>query len=207
MSCCWGGEGQSVLIEELQDAQLIWPPLSAGCPGPGRALLTLIRSPFAFNKDVVCLLGPDDAGLRAGIGELSRLAKEQSPVSSSVNSEPRTPSPAWQTLPGELKPGTPFATMDGAPSEVVSTSTDGKTIAFATGGYAKSLFVFDDAGNPKFEDKVGHVNTQAVQVLPRRPRHLRHLRWLDLSARALRQDLLALAQRPARGPRPGGIWS
>ena len=65
-----GGEGESVLLEEIQQAGLLVRPLTADYPGPGRAVSALVRSPFSFRRDVLCLLGPDDAGLTAAIKEL-----------------------------------------------------------------------------------------------------------------------------------------
>ena len=71
-----GGEGESVLVEELQQAGLLVRPLTGDYPGPGRAVLALVRSPFAFNRDALCLLGPDSEGLRAAIAQLGQFSAQ-----------------------------------------------------------------------------------------------------------------------------------
>ena len=155
-----GGEGEHLLIEELQEARLIKPALTTSYPGPGRGLVTLVRSPFAFGRDVLCVLAPDDAGLRAAIAGLPGLIAAPAPAPAAA-AEPAAPD-VTQTLPGDIVAGTPFATMDGAMVETTVVSPDGGRIAFGTRGYAKNLFVFDPAGNLLIEDKVGHVNTNDI---------------------------------------------
>ena len=160
-----GGEGENTLIEELQENQLLTRSLSASYPGPGRGILTVVRSPFAYNSDVLCLFAPDEAGVRAAIGELSKTTSET--PAAAANKPPAELKLAAQTLPGTLVPGTPFAAMDGAPVQTLSVSEDGARIGFGTLGYAKNVFVFDaSTGKPLYEDKVGHVNTMGI-VLPK----------------------------------------
>ncbi|MFZ4395900.1 MAG: beta-galactosidase trimerization domain-containing protein [Kiritimatiellia bacterium] len=157
-----GGEGESVLIEELQDNQLFERSLTASYPGPGRGVISLVRSPFAFGKDVLALLGPDPEGIRTAIrklGDLAGPAAGQSQTAASVRS-----ALVSQDLSGEVKPGTPFTQMDGAPTSCVTTSAAGDEVVFATLGYAKNLFAFDMGGNLKWMDKVGHVDTKKVQA-------------------------------------------
>ena len=160
-----GGEGENTLIEELQENQLLLRPLSASYPGPGRGVVALVRSPFAYNYDALCLLGPDETGVKAAIAELKKIAAEKPAVAENKNAAPPGKL-IEQTLPGSLHPGTRFATMDGAPVQSLTVSADGSRIGFGTLGYGKNIFVFDAAGKQLFEDKIGHVNTLGI-VLPK----------------------------------------
>ncbi|GDY20766.1 hypothetical protein LBMAG56_21120 [Verrucomicrobiota bacterium] len=183
-----GGEGESVLLEELQENQLFTRPLTASYPGPGRGVLTVVRSPFAYNRDVLCLLGPDEKGIRAALAALVTTSQTaaggvvrppsdprggdgSSPLRlkrrTADGDEPSTPQTPLIThaLAGKLVPGTPFALMDGAPVQRIAVSADGARVAFGTMGYATNLFVFDSAGKLLAEDKVGHVNTAGLAFL------------------------------------------
>ncbi|HEY8666940.1 MAG TPA: hypothetical protein VIL86_09755, partial [Tepidisphaeraceae bacterium] len=160
------GEGESVLVEELQQNQLLVRPLTASYPGPGRGVLALVRSPFAPRKDALCLLG-DDAGVGSAIAALAHvsaappaLAKPPEVVAAAELK------PAIHEAEGKLEPGTPFASMDGAPVQVVASDPAGERIAFGTMGYAKNVFVFDTSGKLQVEDKIGHVHTLGLQFLP-----------------------------------------
>jgi len=155
-----GGEGESVLIEELQSNQLLLRALTASYPGAGRGVVTVIRSPFAFNRDVLCALGPDEIGIRAAIKELTALAG----AAKAKVGVPAQPLVAQQNE-GTVKTGTPFAEMDGAPVQVISVNGDASRIGFGTLGYAKNVFVFDLSGKPLFEDKIGHINTLELRML------------------------------------------
>ncbi|HWE04834.1 MAG TPA: hypothetical protein VG326_20680 [Tepidisphaeraceae bacterium] len=154
-----GGEGESVLLEEIQQAGLLVRPLTADYPGPGRAVLALVRSPFAFGRDVLCLLGPDDAGLSAAIKTLGALSAPPADVS-----VPAAPKLVAHEAQGAVSPGSPFATMDGCPIQCISVAGDGKSIGFGALGYARNCFVFDLDGNLKYEDKIGHVNTLDMKL-------------------------------------------
>lgn len=154
-----GGEGESVLIEELQQAGLLVRPLTADYPGPGRGVLALVRSPFAFNRDVLCLLGPDNAGLSAAIAEVGRFSAPPADVPRAAEVKLTA-----HDSPGTLNPGTPFANMDGDPVQCVSVTPDGRQIAFGALGYSSNCFVFGDDGSLQFEDKIGHVNTLDLKL-------------------------------------------
>lgn len=166
-----GGEGENVLLEELQENQLFTRPMTSSYPGPGRGVLTVVRSPFAYNRDVLCLLGPDEAGIRAALAELgartptSAAASQPTVAAADVGVLAPSSPLTTHTLPGKLTPGTPFATMDGAPVQRIAVSADGTRLAFGTMGYATNLFVFDPAGKLLAEDKVGHVNTAGLTFL------------------------------------------
>ena len=155
-----GGEGESVLIEELMEKQLLVRPLTASYPGPGRGVVCLVRSPFAYGRDVLGLFGPDDAGLRAAIAKLSALG-----TPAPEREEPAPMPLVARELEGDTRPGTPFTNMDGAPCQQIAVRRDGQQIAFGVLGYAKNLFVFDPTGELLYEDKLGHVNTQRLQFL------------------------------------------
>ncbi len=158
-----GGEGESVLTEELQENQLLVRPLTASYPGPGRGAVVLIRSPFAFGRDVLGLFGPDTAGIRAAI---ARLATFGPAAAGQAVAPPATAPLQAHVLEGTVRAGTPFAAMDGAPAQAISVSRDGSRVAFSVLGYARNLFVFDTAGKLLAEDQVGHINTLALTLLP-----------------------------------------
>ncbi len=156
-----GGEAENALIEELQESQLLSRALTGSYPGPGRGVLTVIRSPFAFNRDVLCIFGPDAIGIRAA---LDTLVKAAAPAG-------KKPDPVPVALvagkdPGSVKTEVRAAKMDGAPVQCISASSDGERIAYGTLGYAKNVFVFDGAGKAIFEDKIGHINTLGMQIFP-----------------------------------------
>lgn len=155
-----GSEGENVLIEELQANQLLLRPLTASYPGTGRGVLTVIRSPFAFGRDVLCALGPDDNGIRAAINELSKMAS----AAPAKVVQPEAKLIAKQEA-GSVKIGTAFEAMDGAPVQTITVNVNADRIAFGTLGYAKNVFVFDLSGKPVFEDKIGHINTLGISLL------------------------------------------
>jgi hypothetical protein len=156
-----GGEGQSVLLEEMQENQLLPRPLTQSYPGPGRGMVAVVRSPFAFNKEVLCLAGPDEAGVRAAIAELARIGAGDPPA--------EKPRPLYELVKhegeGRIDGKSPLAVTDGPFVQQIAVSPDGSRIAFGTAGYAKNLFVFDASGKPQFEDKIGHVNTLGLTLL------------------------------------------
>jgi hypothetical protein len=155
-----GGEGENVLLEEIQSAQLLTRSLTASYPGAGKGVLTIVRSPFAFGRDVLCLLGPDDEGVHAAIAELAKLSTR--PQGKLAAEQPKL---VTQKKDGVLKAGTPFMDMDGAPVQTITANVSTGRIAFGTLGYAKNIFVFDMMGKPVFEDKIGHINTLGLQLL------------------------------------------
>ncbi len=107
-----GGEGESVLLEELQENQLLTRPLTASYPGPGRGVLTVVRSPFAYNRDVLCLLGPDEKGIRAALAALT-VTSQAASASGAVLPHP-SPLPlgegASTAVAGNAQPATAIAT-------------------------------------------------------------------------------------------------
>ena len=149
-----GGEGENVLIEELQENQLLARPLTAAYPGPGRGVVTLVRSPFAYRRDVLGLFGPDAGGMRAAIRRLSAIDGATPPAAAEEPVKIET-----RELAGEVHPGTPFTSMDGASALFAGVSAAGDRIVFTALGYATNLFVFDAAGKILLADKVGHLNT------------------------------------------------
>ncbi|MDA1140906.1 MAG: hypothetical protein O3B01_20260 [Planctomycetota bacterium] len=155
-----GGEGEFALLEELQESQLLLRPLSAHYPGPGRGILALVRSAFAFGRDALVIAGPDDKGIRAAIGTLADLpaVKTSTPARQAESGEAKI-------LKGQSRSGSSFSRMDGDPVQVVSVSSDGAKIGIGTLGYARNVFVFNRQGEPLFEDKVGHVNTGGIQFV------------------------------------------
>ena len=155
-----GGEAESVLVEELQENQLLPRPLSANYPGPRRGVVALIRSPFAYGRDVLGLFGPDMEGLRAAIGKLTDFKQETPRAADTSPAELEA-----RELAGSLQPGTPFESMDGAPCQRIAVSRDGQQIALGVLGYAKNLFVFGPRGELLLEDKIGHVNTHTISLL------------------------------------------
>ncbi len=159
-----GGEGENALIEELQEGQLLARSLTVSYPGPGRGMLTVVRSPFAFGRDVLCAFGPDDAGIRAALAELSKLAAPE------VKKAEVAPAKLAATQKDTAVPPTadsaPFANQDGSPVETISVSPSGDRIAFGTLAYAKNVFVFDAAGKPLLEEKIGHINTLGLEQFP-----------------------------------------
>ncbi len=156
-----GGEGENALVEDIQENQLLDRAMTANYPGPGRAIISLVRSAFAINKDVLCLFAPDLAGAAQAVATLGSLA---TPAPDQDAARPQMLPLKSQVQTGRVAAGTPFATMDGNPVQMVS--VQGNRIAFGVLGYARNLFVFDTAGNMQYEDKIGHVNTTGITLLP-----------------------------------------
>ncbi len=159
-----GGEGECVLLEELQESRLFDRGLSASYPGPGRGALALVRSPFAYQKDVLCLLGPDNEGLRAAVAALRAL-----PAASATPEAPASAAAALARVTtdqaGVAEPSADLAARDGAAILSLAASPAGDRIAFGTAGYARNLFVFDAAGQLVFEDAVGHIFASALSFV------------------------------------------
>ena len=156
-----GGEAENALIEELQESQLLSRALTGSYPGPGRGVLTVICSPFAFNRDVLCIFGPDAIGIRAALDTLVKAA-----VPAGKKPDPVPVALVAGKDPGSVKAEAHAAKMDGATVQCISASSDGERIAYGTLGYAKNVFVFDGAGKALFEDKIGHINTLGMQLFP-----------------------------------------
>ena len=159
-----GGEGESVLLEELQQSQLFERPMSASYPGRGRGIISLVRSPFAYGRDVLCLMSPDSEGLQAAVDSLRELGA-QAVVEKPDLPQKEQPESSPSVQPGQLKPGGPLANVDGAPVQTISESPDGQKIAIGTSGFSQNVFVFDQSGKPLLEDKIGHVHARGITIL------------------------------------------
>ena len=59
----------------LQASELLPQIADEKYPGPGGALVSLVWSPFAVEKNAITIAGSDPAGLKAGIDELMKLLK------------------------------------------------------------------------------------------------------------------------------------
>lgn len=59
----------------LQGSDVLRQVVDAKYPGPGRALVQLVWSPFALEKNVIFIGAVDEAGLNAGVEALAGLAK------------------------------------------------------------------------------------------------------------------------------------
>ncbi len=68
-----GDSSGSLAAAVLQASELLWQTVDEAYPGPGRALLQLVRSPFAVGKEAVYVGAADEAGLRAGARRLLEL--------------------------------------------------------------------------------------------------------------------------------------
>ena len=151
-----GSEGENVLLEELQESRLFRRPMTASYPGPGRATLALARSPFAFMKDVLCVMAPDEAGLQAGVQQLKSLPAE-TPAAPAAKPGAAAAALAGQDLEGTVDTGSAFSAMEGSPVLAIACASGADRVAFGVSGYGKNVFVFDGAGNPVSEDMVGHI--------------------------------------------------
>ena len=69
-----GDSTSSQLVRILQAAELPMQYVDAKYPGPGKALLSFIWSPFAVEKNVLLIGASDEAGLNAGVAKLATLA-------------------------------------------------------------------------------------------------------------------------------------
>ncbi|HYE05035.1 MAG TPA: hypothetical protein VEL07_05865 [Planctomycetota bacterium] len=167
-----GGEGDSTLIEEIQEANLLARPLTESYPGPGRGLVALVRSPFAYGRDVLCLLGPDDTGVRAAITALADVSAPAAAPAPIPVAKP-APEPASERATAAISadatplPPAPVAMAStGAPVQAIAHAADGSRLAFACGAVGDNLFVLDGDGRIQLEDKVGHVDSAALALLP-----------------------------------------
>ncbi|HUW30447.1 MAG TPA: PQQ-binding-like beta-propeller repeat protein, partial [Planctomycetota bacterium] len=129
-----GGEGESVLVEELQNSQLFEREMTQDYPGPGRAILSIVRSPFAYQRDALCLLGSDNDGLLAAAAAVKSL-----PNPPAANAEPAPAAKlASRTLPIALPADAIQPEPSGDPVQVI-TSSDG------TGRFRDQAASFADA--------------------------------------------------------------
>lgn len=161
-----GGEGENVLLEELQQSQLFERPMSASYPGRGRGIVSFVRSPFAYGRDVLCLMTPDNEGLQAAVDRLKELGAQVAGNDMPELTKEENPASTPIDVPGELKPGGPLANVDGVPAQVISVSPDGQKIAIGTSGFSKNVFVLEQTGKILTEDKVGHVHAHGLEFLP-----------------------------------------
>ncbi len=158
-----GGEGESTLIEELQEANLLSRPLTGSYPGPGRGVIALVRSPFAYGRDVLCLLGPDDAGVRAAIAALAGAAgavpaarERVAGLATDLVADTTTPLPSE---PAAVRPA-------GPPIQAIAVSADAQRLVFGTASFGDNLFVLDGDGAILVQDKIGHIDTNSLALLP-----------------------------------------
>ena len=157
-----GGEGESVLIEELQNSQLFDRSMTQNYPGPGRAILTIVRSAFAYQRDVLCLVGRDNSGLLAAVAKLADLEEAAEPDAA----DEEEAGLVARNLPATAGPDAVRPEVSGNPVQVIAAAPGGERIMFGTSGYARNLFVFDGGGKLLVEDQVGHVNALGITLLP-----------------------------------------
>ncbi len=70
-----GDSSSSQLVRILQAAELPMQYVDAKYPGPGKALLSFIWSPFAVEKNVILLGASDEAGLNRRRGEVGCIGR------------------------------------------------------------------------------------------------------------------------------------
>ena len=58
-------------------SRMLWPHVSASFPGPGKAVIQLVRSAFNLGDDTVVIQATDTAGLTAGINALTNLPSDK----------------------------------------------------------------------------------------------------------------------------------
>ncbi len=178
-----GGEGENVLLEELQESRLFRRPLSAAYPGPGRGVLALVRSPFAYMADVLCVMGGDSDGIRAAIVQLKDIGTAAPgaargphgvpPAAAADDTKgmargPRAPAAtpgAVADIEGAVDAQGAFENREGAAVLSVTATPAGDRIAFGTSGYAKNVFVFDAAGKAVSEAQVGHIHASRLDFV------------------------------------------
>ena len=154
-----GSEGAHLLIDELQQNRLLPRPLSASYPGPGNGVIEVVRSPFAFGRDVLGLFARDDAGLKALIEALPRIL-EPAPAPVAV---PPLPADQVVALTTSL-PTTRMSAADGPPVQAVCAAPDGSRIVFGTACHGTNLFTFDLEGKLLTQDKGGLVNSLQLNL-------------------------------------------
>lgn len=70
-----GNSSNNRVMAVLQASELLPQIADEKYPGPGGALVSLVWSPFAVEKNAITIAGSDQAGLKAGIDELLKLLK------------------------------------------------------------------------------------------------------------------------------------
>ena len=70
-----GNSTTNRVMAVLQASELLPQIADEKYPGPGGALVSLVWSPFAVEKNAITIAGSDPAGLRAGMDELLKLLK------------------------------------------------------------------------------------------------------------------------------------
>ncbi len=156
-----GGEGENVLLEELQESQLFTRPLTANYPGAGRAALALVRSPFAFQRDVLCILAKGDPATAAAIRKLKDLSAAK------VAEAPRPVAVApgkiiSRDLTGTARPVPVNSAGNGRAILTITSTPKGERLGFGLSGYGRNVFVLDRQGKVLLEDQVGHIHAAGV---------------------------------------------
>lgn len=150
----------------LDEALTLAPRQPSGnYPGPGRALLQHVWSPFWARKHVVTVSASDEQGLSAGVGVLIKLIKQDSPVPTvpdhvarqlktigSASSETATPLPRF------------LSDRLGQPIVSLSVSPDGEFVGVGAQLYGPNLFLLDREGKILWKEHLNIVGPTEVTV-------------------------------------------
>jgi hypothetical protein len=72
-----GDSTSSELVRVLQASELLLQTVDAKYPGPGKSLVSFVWSPFGVEKNVILIGANDVSGLKAGAGQLTKLASDK----------------------------------------------------------------------------------------------------------------------------------
>jgi hypothetical protein len=67
------GAGANEMAARLETEGLLWPRVSTAFPGPGRAVIQLVKSAFWLGQDALVIQAGDVDGLQAGVAALTDL--------------------------------------------------------------------------------------------------------------------------------------
>jgi hypothetical protein len=67
------GTGANEMAARLETAGLLWPRVSPAFPGPGRAVMQLVKGAFWLGQDALVIQASDVDGLREGVAALAAL--------------------------------------------------------------------------------------------------------------------------------------
>ncbi|MBI2194295.1 MAG: PQQ-binding-like beta-propeller repeat protein [Planctomycetes bacterium] len=156
----------------LDEAQSLSPRQVTGhYPGPGRALLQHVWSPFWARCHAVTLSAGDDAGLDAGSDHLLQVIQESGQRHDGQDAEPpgigvgEVQAPRGSAASGEREP-LPRLVGErmGSPVVSMSVSPDGQFIGVAARLYGSNLFLLDPGGRVLWKEHLGLHGPSEVLV-------------------------------------------
>lgn len=157
-----GQPGQNRFLDDA--TQLAPRKVSDQYPGPGRALVQHVWSPFWARRHVVTVSGSDDAGLKAGCKTLIALLSG----TPEADPEPRVAEATPMTTPTGSRQRTKLprflGSRFGSPILSLSVSPDGNFLAVAARLYGPNLFLLDREGKILWKEHLGLRGPEEITV-------------------------------------------